>query len=285
MSTAILFKKQFIKVNNSYVPMILSGSSNCFDCGRNGGNGRISRDWGNMSFHCNGNLFATEDEIMSSVDKCLNDEIERCKISELSPATAEQVKDHYGWYIGLRIGTLSTTNTTSSRYRSFFADGIKKALTIEQLRLKGVSVRLSVSRYCKDNVIAAGLKMRDDAYMSSTEDFEAAMIEWKEYYGKTTSVYVLYGGEEQLERLFDSNRKEVVKRAKVAVTSAYLISYMGNRYFIKRSKKGVYLSYEPLNYQVKKYLTEKAATYKMNTIPNNEQYKVVLKKFDQPIYV
>ena len=284
MGTSILFKKQFIKVNNNYVPMILSGSSNCFDWGSTGRE-RIARDWGNMSFHCGGKLFATENEIMTSIDKCLDDEIERSKTSKFSPATAEQVKSAYGWYIGLRIGSLSTAKTSSSRYKSFFVDGIRKALTIEQLRLSGVSVRLTVSKYNEANVLDAGLKMREDAYMSTTEEFEAAMIEWESYYGKTAGIYVIYGGEEQLNRLFKSNRKEVVKRAKKAVTSCYMIEFMGNRYFIKRSKKGTYLSYEPLNYQVKKYLTEKAATYKMNTIPNNEHYKVVYKTFEFPIYI
>ena len=285
MSTGILFKKQFIKVNNNYVPMVLSGSSNCFDCNSKGGKNRIARGWGNMSFHCGGKLFATENEILSSIDTCLNDEIERGRTSEFSKATAEQVKNAYGWYIGLRIGTLSTVKTTASRYKSFFADGIKKALTIEELRLGGVSIRLTVSKYNEATVLAAGLKMRSDAFMYTTDQFEVSMNEWVSYFGKTAVVNVVYGSEGELERMFESNSKEVVKRVKKAVTSAYLIEFMGNRYFIKRSKKGTYLSYEPLNYQVKKYLTEKAATYKMNTIPNNENYKVVYKTFDAPIYI
>ena len=285
MGTSILFKKQFIKVNNNYVPMVLSGSTNWFDCGNNGGNGRISRDWGIMKFHCNGELFATENEILNSIDKSVESTIKNNELSTYSSATADEVKKAYGYYIGLRIGSLSTTKTSSSRYRSFFSDGIKKALTIEELRLKGVSVYLTVSHYNKETVLAAGLKMRNDAYMNTTEEFEAAMIEWSLYYGKTAGVYVSYGSEDQLERLFESNRKPIVNKEKIAVTGAYVIVYMGNRYFIKRTRKGSYLSYDVMNYQVKKFLTEKAALAKLKMFDNSEDYKVVYKIFDAPIYI
>ena len=283
MSTGIFFKKQFIKVNDKYVPMVLSGSSNCFE----GGNRRIARDWGNWSFHTDGKLCDTAENILASVDKEYSDRVVMYRDCKYSPATESEVNKSYGWYAALRIGTATTRTTTFGMYRSLFVDGFKKALTIEQLRLGGVSIRLKVVTWDTPKLLAAGLKLRNDAFMYTTEQFEVSMNEWESYYGDNANIYICYGSEGELERMFKDNRKTIVKVKKVLkeVNSCYVIEYMGNRYFIKRTKKGAFLTYEPTYSKVKKYLTEKAATAKLNSIPNNENYKVVYKTFDAPIYI
>ena len=291
MSTGIFFKKQFIKVNNEYVPMVLSGSSNCFDYGKNGGNGRISRDWGNMSYHCGGKLSDTADNILASVDTCFNETVNRCTGDngyDNSTTTADEVKNSYGWYVGLRVGNHSTSKTSFNIYRSLYVDGFKKALTIEQLRLKGVTVRLKAMAWDKDKFAACGLKLRDDAFMYSTDQFEAAMNEWESYYGDNANIYICYGSEGELERMFKDNRKVKVQKVKEpkTVNSCYVIKHkVGDRYFMKRTKTKTILNYNVDAIGVKKYLSEKAALSKLKTFNNSDEYQVVYKTFDAPIYI
>lgn len=125
MSYSIIYDKQFIKADidgtTMYIPMLLAGSSNCYDV-----NGGRSRDWFATRAYSD-NAMATEKELIEGV----YDQLNRVKPSSITE-TREDVANSLGYYLGLAIGTANTRKTTFKKLKSMLITGMKKAVTVEQ---------------------------------------------------------------------------------------------------------------------------------------------------------
>jgi hypothetical protein len=143
MSYDIFYGKQFVKLQKTgeVISVLLSGSSNCFEYGQGGRNGRRTRDWCSMGYYNRKDKLSEKpDIILKNLDADLRKHIrQNGKATAYSEAVKPSaVKDCWGYYIAVAIGGGSCSDTSWSRYRSFFENGIRGALTVESLVQKRV---------------------------------------------------------------------------------------------------------------------------------------------------
>lgn len=140
MSYEIIYGKQFIKLRKTseVIPMLLMGSNNCFDIGLNGRNGRRARDWSNLRYHNRkGKISEKPEVILKSVDAELRRRIrDRSFPDEDKPA---DVRNRFGYFASIAISGRGTRGTSFSAYRAQFSNGIKNALTVEELDELGIN--------------------------------------------------------------------------------------------------------------------------------------------------
>ena len=147
MSYEIIYDKQFIKVKDSYVPMVLSGSSNCYEYGNNGKE-RRSRSW--FPFRLSNNLFINNEIAKRYWEDSCNDIVDR-NIERFTDRKnfMDEVKSSFGYYTGIYIN--GNRKTTYGNINGIFKTGIEKALTIEQLKEVNVNVIVKSGYISSDN--------------------------------------------------------------------------------------------------------------------------------------
>lgn len=149
MSYDIFYGKQFVKLQRTgeVIPVLLSGSSNCFECGQGGRDGRRTRSWDSFRYYNRkGKLSEKPDIILKNLDADLRKHIrENGKARDYSEAVKPAaVRDRWGYYIGIAIGGGHCADTSWSRYRGFFENGIKGALTIKELTARNITPHFEV---------------------------------------------------------------------------------------------------------------------------------------------
>lgn len=178
MSYAILYKSQFIKVDEHRVlPLLEQGSNNCYDVDMRGRSTRRARDWGNTYCHNDGGFITTHDDILNSI------KADRDKYKADYPD--EYTDSRFGYYMGAAISPNSTHKTTFGKYLSFYKKALKNALTIEQLRDKGITVTLYPYRWKDIDITDLGLEIKPDVTFTTTEQMVEKINEYKEYYKGT----------------------------------------------------------------------------------------------------
>ncbi len=181
MSYEIIYSKQFIKVNeHQVIPMLLQGSNNCYDTQT----GRRARDWHNTFAHNPKGLIANNCDIIESLRAMQNNYVTN---------RPEYTDKDFGWFDGVALYGHRTRNTTFNMYFNVYKSGIKKAKTIEQLRAEGVTVKMYLSRYSHDTIIAEGKEIKQDVTFTSTEHMVSTINEWMAYYPNTNIYLTLYG--------------------------------------------------------------------------------------------
>ena len=147
MSYEIIYDKQFIKVKDSYVPMVLSGSSNCYEYGNNGKE-RRARSW--FPFRLSNNLFINNEIAKRYWEDSCNDIVDRY-IERFNDRKnfMDEVKSSFGYYTGIYIN--GNRKTTYGNINGIFKTGIEKALTIEQLKEVNVNVIVKSGYISSDN--------------------------------------------------------------------------------------------------------------------------------------
>ncbi|MFH1031078.1 MAG: hypothetical protein V1767_00705 [Chloroflexota bacterium] len=144
MSYEIIYGKQFIKLQSTgeVIPMILTGSNNCYEIAPGGGNGRRERSWTNLHYYNEGtNLSVKPEVLLANLDTELAKRIKSAAESPYADKgdTPENVKAHFGYYEGLAVGGGSCSDTSWGKRRNVFANGIKGAKTIEELDALGIN--------------------------------------------------------------------------------------------------------------------------------------------------
>jgi hypothetical protein len=171
MSYDILYDKQFVKLpDGNFIPMILAGSNNVIEARYNGrGVGRRARDWFSHDYvlkNSKSRYFGTEKLIMKNVQDCIDNCVERNanvkKDYETKIYTEEEVKNSFGYFESLAIGNQSTGKATAKKYYNFYKNGIKNALTIEELHKLGIHVKFTV-------------------YKGYNREFSIPIPEWSDY--------------------------------------------------------------------------------------------------------
>jgi hypothetical protein len=142
LSYEIIYGKQFIKLRRTreVIPMFLAGSNNCYDLPTyNHRNGRRARDWSNdRYYHRKGKISEKPEIILKNVDAELRRRIrDRSFPDEDKPA---DVRNRFGYFASIALSGRGTRGTSFNAYRSQYSNGIKAALTIEELDQLGVNL-------------------------------------------------------------------------------------------------------------------------------------------------
>jgi len=263
MSYEILYDKCFIIADDKYFPMILSGSNNCYECTSNNRE-RRSRSWFNLTYACpDGKRYATEAELLEHVEH---------EKQKMLKENGEAAMNDYGWYSAFKIG--GNNATTFGQYKGVFVTGMKKALTIEQLKHYYVDVVVSTYDYgteYQDKAKSIGFEwlgdvtIRDEAHLFETiEKFE------KHYKDSGFSWYVGFN-EYNLERTMKRIRRELFAKTKKEYvfvdqeyyyTAKFEVRGGDEAYYVKRTKNGIKYSYNPYL----QFATEKEAKKLQNRL-------------------
>ena len=199
MSYEIVYSKQFIKVESGIIPLVLAGSSNCWDA-----NNRRERSWG-VFFNGFAKRIMTTDEITQYIEKL---------------ATTSSTQEFFvkgGKWI------------TASELKAFFKSGIKNAKTIEQIiadgkqnkwRTPSLEVKLSFCGH--ENGVFKQYNIETRA-IKTTEELEKAIAELLPR-ANYKNVF--------LEVRFDANEPITFKPTSKAFNGRALLKYK-NRYVAK----------------------------------------------------
>lgn len=290
MSYSIFYNTQYVKLENSFIPMILAGDSNCYTVGPHP---KRARDWQIFSYLLNSNddlflgksnFFATEQEIISAIDA----DIENTLATKSGPdkydnnrmITREEVAKQYGWHTSLAIrGT--TFTLTAKKYRSFITNGIKNALTIEELDKIGINLNFFNDTYHKDRLTVPA---PDSYQILSDEDFNTELKIWTDWAEKC--IIIRRDGTEEKANFslsFDSGEDIVTKslqryrrelrrqNAKPTVNvevEHYFVLKNENGYLVRYTRYGYKYGYAA-SYSSKKYQFEKDAKRYIKTLEKN----------------
>lgn len=156
MSYQIVYGKSFIKTTKGIIPLILSGSSNCWDA-----NNRRERCW-TVGFNAFKQVLMTSEAIMQGVDDMI---------------AKQEAQGYFEMFV------YSGKWITKEQFVNFYKNGIKNAKTIEQIIADGkqkkygtpsLNVYLSFCGY--ENEVFKQYKIESRA-IKTTEELEKAITE------------------------------------------------------------------------------------------------------------
>ena len=261
MSYEIVYDKQFIKLkDNLFVPMLYWGSSNCYDF-----SGRRERNWNVWTYIADNKHYATKEEILANCDKLRSGYLNQDDYSD----------DNFGYWCSIAIGG-STHATTYGKLKGLFVTGIRKALTIEQLKEMNISVNIHSYAYNNDYE-EKGLESYNEN-PNNGDEFITMLNEANEMYkGSGINVYVtLHGADEyNMKRVratyFPRKRKAYKERKNV---NQYYTILVDGRYFARKLKYG----YKYSHYPYVKYATEKEALNRIKKYGAKYSVKLIKEK-------
>jgi hypothetical protein len=141
LSYEIIYGKQFVNLRRTreVIPMLLAGSNNCYDCPTyEHPKGRHEREWGHTQWFTRKNKLSDKpDIILKNLDAQLN----KCiRGNHIDGAKPKDIRNHFGYYGSIAVAGRGTRGTSWNAFRSQFTNGIRNALTIEELAQFGVSL-------------------------------------------------------------------------------------------------------------------------------------------------
>jgi hypothetical protein len=269
MSYEIIYDKQFIKVSeDKFVPMILTGSNNCYDY-----NNKRARSW--WAYNINESVVLTLDEMIEYTKSVRQDIINRNNEREKDKWFEEYDDKSFGYWSSIAING-STRNTTYGQFEGIFKIGCSKALTIEQLNLEHVTIIVKNTYYSDKTRREYGIEPFSKSVTSGQELIDA-INECNELFKGTSiraTVEFGYMPEDKPKRLrkeyFSKTKKE---KLRVDLDKYYTILVEG-RYLSKHTSRGyMYSFYSP---QLK-YATKNEAKKIVNKFESkypNREYEI-----------
>jgi len=261
------------------IPILLMGSNNCFDIGRGGRSGRRARDWSNLRYHNRkGKISEKPEVILKSVDAELRQRIrDRSFPKEDKPA---DVRNRFGYFASLAISGQGTRGTSFNAYRSQFSNGIKNALTIEQLNQLGVNVYFHTLTWGDQPTdgIPASVDLKTEAeYFAELKKWRA----WQNGIGMVKGFYMgfhPYDDTLVLERLRNGNRR--ISRMKTEVAQDhYFVLTDGYNNLVKYTARGYRHTYGKTG--GKRFRTKKEAESYRQRLLKRRAYKAEVWKVDR----
>jgi len=269
MSYSIFYNRCFIKATDKdgqdyIVPMIQAGSNNCTQISRKGREIR-ERSWEGLKYFTDGKIIGTPEEILKGIDDERSQRIERANnnVKEYNDTSWAYDDKRFGYHASIALAGRSTSGTSFSAFRAFFSNGIKNAVTIEELIKNEVHIRLFVSSYSVEKIKEKGLEVKETFYPKTSEELLEKAKEYQEYYGELNCCYITVD-DNSMEHYFYKRklqnkikRQNKPKKQKQEVES-YFVFKSTEGFFVKLLKYGYRYSYQP-NYSTKKVKTEKEA--------------------------
>ena len=282
MSYEIIYNKQFVKLNETeFIPIVLIGSNNCYDILPNGRQ-RRERNWYGLKNVLNGKCYGT---LESMVAKCENEREGYIKdneqqIAKYGESYGRYTDNSYGYYASLAIGG-STRKTTFGKYKGIFTDGVKKAMTVEELRDNGITIEVT-SGYTDDKELKEHNKERRNHYPITSLELKNKIDEYEEYYkGTPIGFFVTINSDPERVLRMQQIRNRLSKQTKVKtpkeVKEEFVFKMEGGGYFVKGTRNGLNYTYD-LSYLSKRVYNEKTANRVCKTLNEKHNKKFVVEK-------
>lgn len=278
MSHTIIYNRLFIKATdkngvNYYTPMILCGSNNCTQINQRTGKEIRERSWNSFKWATDGKNIATEQEILSAIDN------DRLKRMNRAAESVEKYKDqswayddkNYGYHSSIRFSGRSCAGTTFSAFRSYFQNGMKNAYTVEELLKHGINVVLHVSSFWEKEYKEAGLEIKPDVYIKTSEELIEKTSEYDAYYKNVCGCFIQFSTEYSVERFFELLKRErkynKPKKETVFVdVESYFVLGNDKGFLVKLTGSGYRYAYDSNSYSVKKWAEKKKAEKYLNNV-------------------
>lgn len=289
MSYSIFYDKAFVKLSDGrYLPFVLSGCNNVYSCHGNGT--RRARDWQMFLPNLGGTRIGTEEQLLSAMEDWRRERIEtneennKYRIETGRPEWCDDYTDkRFGYYAGVAVYGKTTHTTTYNDLVNFVKQGIKYAITIEQMKALGKGIYLEVSRWC-DN--AKKHNVTDKVFVKDEQHFLQEFDRFHSMYtldGINFYVCITAGEYEDLSKSVKRNyfpeswvkRLPAPPKPQVEVDHFYTIMF-GENFFYKSSRRAVW--YDQMRPRLK-FKTEKQALSKLNKIADN---RCSVKRMDYP---
>jgi len=258
MSYDIIYNRAFIKVDNKRtIPFIQAGSSNCFEA--SGKNPKRSRSWENMRYHCEGGIIGNNDAILKHIDQCKLERIKQCEdyVNEHKNDSWAYNDKEYGYHISVHF--YGKKSVSFNAYKSYFANGIKTAKTIEEYKEIGISFQLSV--YCWDrqkDFIDKGIEYKGITHITSTQHLIDSIKEYEDYYLPINySVHLSAHISDYTAKRLKTKRNRGNRPLQTVKTVWVLKTTHSAHYFTRKTKWGYKYTYS--NDYAKKFKTEQQA--------------------------
>jgi hypothetical protein len=276
MSYNIIYNKQFVKLRKTreIIPMLLSGSNNCYEIGRGGRNGRRTRDWESSRYYNRkGKISEKPEIILKHLDADLREYIRNHRGD--SEATPADIRNRFGYYASLVVGSGHCAGTSWDKWRSQFTNGIKQALTIEELDKLGV--HLCFSAYCTSpNGYPSSVSL------TTERQYFSELKKWREWQNQSKSGFYLTfspsNTDAVLERLHASKRKTPKEKVRVE-QDHYFVLTDGYSGLIKYTSRGYRYGYNKES--GKRFRAEKDAEKYRQQLLSNKRYKADIWKVER----
>ena len=271
MSYDIIYNRAFIKVDDKRtIPFLQAGSSNCFEA--SGKNPKRSRSWENMRYHCEDSIIGNNDAILKHIDQCKADRIERCKqqVEEYKNDSWAYDDKNYGYHISVHF--YGKKNVSFNAYKSYFANGIKTAKTIEEYN--DLSINFYISVYCWDmqkDFIDKGIEYKGKQMITSTQDLIDKVKEYEDYYyPHKYSVHISAIITDYEVKYLLKKKRTRGNRQMQTVKSAWVLKTTHSpHYFTRKTKWGYKYTYQ--NDFAKKFKTEQQAKTFLNKFKTHKE--------------
>jgi len=278
MSYHILYNKQFIKVDaNHVIPFYLGGDNNVTV--GHGRNEKRARDWGNSFAHTMGNIIVSNVDLLANIDQYREQTMKRAaeQVEQYDESWAYDDK-RWGYHTSVAIYGNSTRGTSFNAYKAFYANGIKNAMTIEELLERGVTISIAPYYWKEEDILNKGLEIKERVRFSSTEHMVATIKEYTEYYNNHgVSLYLNECGmnyhmerkkTENLHKKYQRNNQKV----SVTVQEYYVLEMLEcSGAFLKNTARGMSYSHD---YRYgKAFMTEKEVNKFHKNMKNKNRVK------------
>jgi len=283
LSYEIIYGKQFVKLRRTreVIPILLMGSNNCYDVpDYQHPKGRRARDWSNLRYHNRkGKISEKPEVILKSVDAELRQRIrDRSFPKEDKPA---DVRNRFGYFASLAISGRGTRGTSFNAYRSQFSNGIKNALTIEELVKLGVYPYLYTYSYNPEETAGAPVSVNLETEAQYFEELKKWRA-WQNGNGKSFSLsFHPHSTDTVLDRLQrpGRNARRETRREKTRVEQDhYFVLTDGYNNLVKYTARGYRYSFSKTG--GKQFRTEKEAEFYRQRLLKRRAYKAEVWKVE-----
>jgi len=276
VSYDIIYNKQFVRLckTGEVIPMLLAGSNNCYEIGVGGRNGRRTRSWDNLRFYNRKDKISEKPEvILKNLDAELNRIIRRHRGDKEAPP--RDIREHFGYYASLVVGSGHCGGTSWNQYRSQFVNGIKKSITVEELDKLGVNLVIHATDD-SHNGKPASIPIKTEG------EYFIELKKWREWQVTAGKMFYLYfqplDTDSVLKRLHSTNHR--VAREKVKVEQDhYFVLTDGHNNLTKYTSRGYRYSYS--NTGGKHFRTEKGAEKFRQQLITKGRYKADIWKVER----
>jgi len=197
-------------------------------------------------------------------------------------AKPSDILKRFGWYASLAVNGGSCSDTSWGQWSGVFVNGIKSAMTVEELDKLGVNLRFTAYGNEPDNKPAQVAVRTEREYFSE-------LSKWRDWQlahpDKMFSVSFLpMDTDSVLRHLMVVRRKHSIPREKVQ-QNHYFILTDGSSALVRYTSRGYRYSHSETSYSAKHFKSEKdAETYRLQLVAKGRHKADIwqVKRIDQP---
>lgn len=281
MSYEIIYDKQFVQLRRTreVIPMLLAGSNNCYECPTyEHPKGRRERDWGHTAwFTRKGKLSDKPEIILRQLNAVLNKLIRQNRTREEGAKPAD-IRKHFGYYASVAVTGGHCSDTSWNLFFSQFTNGIRNALTIEEL------AQLNISLYFYDVGMPGDSPNGRPAQVDilTEPQYFVELAKWRAWAAATgKSFWVSFHPlniDEVLRRLHALKHRTPREKTKVEQGHFFVLTD-GFNTLIKYTRNGYRYSYHKDG--GKKFMIEKEAEAYRQQLINKRCYKADIWKVER----